>query len=238
MSTVDQFDSDLPSLRARLSAMGGLAEEQLAGALEAVRRRDLQLARRVAAADAELDRRDAAVEAAALRLLALRQPLAQDLRETVAALRISAALERVGDLAKNIARRAESLMDHNRPPAETAIFRMGEIAQRQLADALDAYGARDVAGALDVWKRDVTLDELHNSVFQDLIVDMTRDSRLVSQGAQLLFVAKNIERVGDHTTCIAEMTYYVANGRPLSGERPKASASSSIIDKETLSTRK
>lgn len=226
------FDSDLASLRARLAEMGGLAEEQLAGAIDAVRRRDLPLARQVAEADAALDRQEAEIEEVALRMLALRQPLAQELRETVAALKVATALERVGDLAKNIARRAESLSDHHRPKAETSIIRMGQLAQQQLSDALDAYGARDTNAALDVWRRDIVIDELHNSVFHDLIVQMTREPKLVSQGAQLLFVAKNLERVGDHTTFIAEMTYYVAMGRALKDQRPKGDPLYPILDPE------
>ena len=217
----DSFDSDLPSLRARLAEMGGLAEEQLARALDAAKRRDLPLASRVASQDAELDRREAGIEETALRMLALRQPLAQELRETIASLKISATLERVGDLAKNIAKRVESLLDHNRPKAEAGVMRLGELAQQQLSDALDAYAARDTAAAMDVWRRDVEMDELHNSLFHELIVQMTYEPRLVSQGAQLLFIAKNLERVGDHTTLIAEMTCYVAEGRSLRGEWPK-----------------
>lgn len=228
----DSFDSDLPSLRARLAEMGGLSEEQLAGALDAARRRDLPLARKVAAADAELDRREGEIEDTALRMLALRQPLAQELRETIASLKIASTLERVGDLAKNIAKRAESLLDHNRPKAEAGVMRLGQMAQQQLSAALDAYAARDTTAAMDVWRRDVQMDELHNSVFHELIVQMTYEPRLVSQGAQLLFVAKNLERVGDHTTLIAEMTCYVAEGRSLRGERPKAETQFPILDED------
>lgn len=221
VARLDDFDSDLPSLRARLAEMGGLAEEQLSQALDAARRRDLPLARRVAAADVELDRRESAIEGTALRMLALRQPLAQELREAVAALKIATTLERVGDMAKNIARRAESLSDQNRPKAEAGIIRIGQLAQQQLSEALDAYAARDTARALEVWRRDIEIDELHNSVFHDLIMQMTYEPRQVGQGAQLLFIAKNLERVGDYATFIAEMTYYVAMGRSLPDERPK-----------------
>lgn len=215
------FDNDLPSLRARLAEMGGLAEEQLFGAVDAVRRRDLPLARKIDRNDTELDRRENEIEQTTMRMLALRQPLAQDLRETIATLKIATTLERVGDLAKNIARRVESLSDHNRPRVDGPILRMGRLAQAQLADVLDAYGARDTDAAVDVWRRDVEIDDLHNSVFRELIQQMTQEPHLVSQGAQMMFIAKNLERVGDHTTLIAEMTYYVVVGQPIGDARPK-----------------
>ena len=213
------FESDLNTLRARLAEMGGFAEEQLAMALAATSRRDKAAASRVVMRDAELDRREIEVEELALRTLAFRQPLAQDLRETVAALKIASTLERIGDLAKNIARRAPALMGDERPRVEVGIARMGRLAQAQLADCLDAYGAQDSAKAEDVWRRDVEIDELYNSIFRDLIALMTKSPRLVNQGAHLMFLAKNLERIGDHTTFVAEMTYYVVVGEPLADDR-------------------
>lgn len=215
------FDNDLQSLRARLAEMGGFAEEQLEKALSAVIARDLKLSRDVVIRDAELDRREVSVEELALRTLAFRQPLAQDLRETVAALKISSTLERIGDLAKNIARRVPALMDDARPRVENGLIRMGKLAQSQLAACLDAYSAQDAAAAKAVWSQDVDLDELYNSLFHELITQMTQSPRLVSQGAHLMFLAKNLERIGDHTTFIAEMTYYVVVGEPLLDDRPK-----------------
>ena len=224
------FENDLQSLRARLAEMGGFAEEQLANALSAVSRRSVEMARSVVARDAELDRREAAVEELALRTLAFRQPLAQDLRETVAALKIASTLERIGDLAKNIARRVPALLDEARPAVEAGISRMGGLAQAQLADCLDAYGAQDSASAKDVWRRDVELDELYNSIFRELVTQMTQSPRLVNQGAHLMFLAKNLERIGDHTTFIAEMTYYVVVGSPLGDDRPKGAPLVPLMD--------
>ncbi|MCI4665012.1 MAG: phosphate signaling complex protein PhoU [Neomegalonema sp.] len=215
------FENDLQTLRARLAEMGGFAEEQLAKALNAVSARDPALARLVVIRDSELDRREAAVEELALRTLAFRQPLAQDLRETVAALKIASTLERIGDLAKNIARRVPALLEEDRPRVDVGIARMGRLAQAQLTDCLDAYGSEDAVKAKDVWARDVELDELYNSLFRELISQMTQSPRLVSQGAHLMFLAKNLERIGDHTTFVAEMTYYIVVGAPLSDERPK-----------------
>lgn len=219
--TVSGFNADLQTLRTRLSEMGGLVEEQVSNALSAVKRRDLALAQRVIDADHEIDRREVALEEMAVRTLALRQPLAQDLRETIAALKIASVLERIGDLSKNIARRVSILAEGDRPRVDTAILGMGQMAQTQLSDVLDAYGARDTQAAVDVWRRDVEIDDIYNSLFRDLVAQMTQDPKLVGQGAQLLFIAKNIERIGDHTTAIAEMTYYVVIGRPLGDDRPK-----------------
>ncbi|MGD1869361.1 MAG: phosphate signaling complex protein PhoU, partial [Neomegalonema sp.] len=176
---VSAFESDLQELRARLSEMGGLAEEQLSESLDAVRRRDLPLARRVITKDLELDQREIALEELAVRTLALRQPLAQDLRETIAALKIASTLERIGDLSKSIAKR-ESPMSETDLAAiggerlNNSILGMGQLAQTQLSDVLDAYGARDTAAAVNVWRRDVEIDELYNSLFRELIDLMTR----------------------------------------------------------------
>lgn len=208
----------------QISALGGLAEEQLASALDAIRRRDIPLGRRTVAADATLDQQEAQIEEHALRILAFKQPLAQDLRETVATLKIANTLERVGDLAKSIARRAEAFSNVEPRRAEEGVRRMGQLAQSQLADALNAFAARDTVAAIALWRRDVEIDELYNSVFRDLISDMTRDPSMVELGAQLMFIAKNLERIGDHTTFIAEMTYYVVIGQPLTEERPKGEA--------------
>lgn len=229
---VSAFDSDLQTLRARLLEMGGLAESQLSNALDAVRRRDLPLASEVVGRDAELDQREVSLEEMALRTLALRTPLAQDLRETIAALKIASTLERIGDLAKNIARRVRGLSNVTQPRISAGILRMGQLAQAQLAEVLDAYAARDTVAAVAVWRRDVEVDELYNSLFRDLVTHMTHEPGMVSQGAQLMFVAKNIERIGDHTTFIAEMTYYVVIGQPLGDDRPKGDPMFAVLDPE------
>ena len=231
------FDADLLTLRARLSEMGGLAEEQLALSLDAVRRRDRPLAHRVVEGDVELDRREVALEELAVRTLALRQPLAQDLRETIAALKIASTLERIGDLAKNIARRSTSLTYGERPRVDASILRMGQLAQGQLSEALDAYGARDTAASVMIWRRDIEIDELYNSLFRELIAQMTQDPKMVGHCAQLLFIAKNLERIGDHTTFIAEMTYYVVIGQPLGDDRPKGDPLFPMLDQHGLSDR-
>lgn len=213
--------ADLAALRVQVSALGGLAEEQLARALDAIRRRDIPLAQKTVAADQTLDARAQEIEEHALRILAFRQPLALELRETVAILKIANTLERVGDLSKSIARRVEAFAATEPRRGESGVLRMGQLAQSQLADALTAFASRDTVSALELWRRDVEIDDLYSSVFRDLIADMTRNPTTVEFGAQVMFVAKNLERIGDHTTFIAEMTHYVAVGRALTDERPK-----------------
>jgi len=218
---VTSFDTELEGISARISEMGGLAEEQLTQALEAVRTRDSQLAEEVIGADQRLDGLEMKLEETAIQTLALRQPVASDLREIVAALKIASTLERIGDLAKNIARRAKYLNERQPLKVSTSILRMGRQTQVLVAEVLDAYTARDTALAVSVWKRDIEIDEIYNSLFRELITYMMEDPRVIGLCSQLLFIAKNLERIGDHATFIAEMTYFVAEGTPLGDNRPK-----------------
>lgn len=218
---VRSFDEDLQALGAQIAEMGGLAEEQLTRALEAVANRDSELADAVIAADKRLDYMEHTLEDAAIQIMALRQPMAGDLREVVSAIKISSTLERIGDLAKNIAKRAKFVNQAQPLKVSSSIVRMGKQTQRLVSDTLDAYTARDTALALAVWERDVEIDEMYNSLFRELITYMMEDPRVIGLCSQLLFVAKNLERIGDHATFIAEMTYYVVEGRPLGDDRPK-----------------
>jgi len=215
------FDAELQTISARLSEMGGVAEEQLALALDAVRVRDSALAEEVILADRRLDLMEMKLEELAIQTLALRQPVASDLREVVASLKISSTLERIGDLAKNIARRGKYLNQNQPLRISSSIVRMGRQSQILLTEVLDAYTARDTDLAVSVWNRDVEIDEMHNSIFRELITYMMEDPQLIGLCSQLLFIAKNLERIGDHTTFIAEMTYFVVEGRPLGDNRPK-----------------
>lgn len=218
---VTSFDAELQGFSARISEMGGLAEEQLSQALEAIRLRDSAIAGEVIRADRRLDVMEEKLEDLAIQTLALRQPMASDLREVVAALKIASTLERIGDLAKNIARRAHYLNQRQPLRISTSIVRMGRQTQNLVAEVLDAYTARDTALAVSVWKRDQEIDETYSSLFRELITYMMEDSRTIGLCSQLLFVAKNLERIGDHATFIAEMTYFVAEGKPLRDTRPK-----------------
>lgn len=219
---VSSFDDDLRAVSARIAEMGGLAEEQLTSAIEAMVTRDSELAAEVIRSDRRLDNMEMALEKNTIEVMALRQPMAQDLREVVAAFKIGSALERIGDLAKNVAKRTLVLNQNQPIRVMASIGRMGKQTQMLMAEALDAYTARDTALAVSVWKRDVEIDEMHNSIFRELITYMMEDPRTIGYCSQLLFIVKNFERIGDHTTFIAEMTYFVVEGRPLGDERPKS----------------
>ena len=219
---VSAFDEDLREISSRISEMGGLAEEQLGQAIEALQNRDSELARQVIRSDKRLDRREVDLEQFAIQVMALRQPMAGDLREVVAALKIASALERVGDLAKNVAKRTLILNQSGPVGCMPSAVRMGRQAQALLSEALDAYAARDIEASVSVWKRDVEIDQMHDSVFREVVACMTDDPRTIALCSQLLFVVKNFERIGDHTTFIAEMTYYAVEGRALGDDRPKS----------------
>lgn len=210
--------------------MGGLAEEQLGSAIEAMRDRDTALAQEVIRIDKRLDQMEMDLEQAAIEVMALRQPMASDLREVVAALKIASTLERIGDLAKNIAKRTIVLNQSENVKVVSSIARMGKQTQTLVAEVLDAYTARDTALAVSVWKRDFEIDEMHNSIFRELTTYMMEDQRTIGLCSQLLFVVKNLERIGDHATFIAEMTYFVVEGKPLGDDRPKSNHWDGLTD--------
>ncbi|WP_118135975.1 phosphate signaling complex protein PhoU [Oceanicella sp. SM1341] len=218
---VSAFDDDLLAVQAKISEMGGLCEELLSNALDAVENRDPKLAEEVILRDKRLDRLEFEVEELTTRIMALRQPMAQDLRVLISCLKMSATLERIGDLAKNIARRAIYLADQRPAKLSASVVRMGQRTLQQLNEVLDAYTSRDTALAVSVWRRDVEVDEIYNSLFREVVTYMMEDPRTIGLGSQFLFIAKNLERIGDHTTHIAEMVYYVVEGEPLGDDRPK-----------------
>ncbi len=224
--TVKAFTEKLESLAACVAQMGGLAEAQLANAIEAIGKRDTGLAERAVGGDREIDQLQQSIEDQALKLLALRQPMAVDLRETLAAIKIANELERIGDLAKNIAKRAIVL--NREPPIRLtqSLARMGRQALAQLKHVLDAYSDRDANGAENVWRHDGEIDETYNSLFRELLTYMMEDPRTIGLCTHLLFVAKNIERTGDHATNIAEVVYHMVSGGHLATERPKADTTS------------
>ncbi|MEO0362705.1 MAG: phosphate signaling complex protein PhoU [Pseudomonadota bacterium] len=218
---VKSFDEDLIELRARISEMGGLAETLLSMALDSLEKRDAELADAVVERDKRLDALEFEVERLATQLIARRQPMAQDLRLVISAMKLSTTLERVGDLAKNIAKRSKHLAGSRQLTVSNSVVRMGKLALAQLTEVLDAYVKTDVETAVAVWRRDVEVDDAYNAMFRELVTYMMEDPRTISLGSQLLFAAKNIERIGDHATHIAEMIYYVAKGEPLGDDRPK-----------------
>ncbi len=220
--TVTGFDDELRTLSQILVAMGGKAEESLADSVHALARQDHSLAEHVIARDDAIDDAEREIEEKAVLTLAKRQPVAGDLREVMAAIRISSDLERIGDLAKNIAKRVLVLNQTMLPQSVMlGLENMSEKALLQLKDVLDSYTRREVDVALDVWARDQEIDAMYNSVFRELLTYMIEDPRLITGCTHLLFVAKNIERIGDHSTNIAETVHYLVTGEPLSDDRPK-----------------
>jgi phosphate transport system protein len=221
--TVKSYDRDLEALGRRISEMGGVAEKMLSEAMEALSSLDVELARRVIASDPRLDLLQREIEENAVLTIARRQPMAVDLRECIAAIRISGDIERIGDLAKNIAKRTLKIASEARlPRAIVGLKSMHEIAATQLKDSLDAYALRDIERAQAVWENDADLDSLEDSVFRDLLTFMMEDPRNISFCTHLLFCSKNLERIGDHTTNISETVYYLVTGESLPMDRPKA----------------
>ena len=218
---VTAFDEDLVQVQARISEMGGLCEELLSKALESVQARDIDLAREVIERDRALDLMEVALEESVVKVIALRQPVAADLRVLIAAMKIASTLERIGDLAKNIAKRAIPLSGATHGKITTSIVRMGRQTLVQLSDVLNAHASRDVDLAVQIWNQDYEIDEMYNAIFREVVTYMVEDSRLIGMGAQLMFIAKNLERIGDHTTHIAEMVYYIVRGTPIGEDRPK-----------------
>lgn len=228
---VKSYDRDLEELGRRIAEMGGVAEQMLAEAMEALSAFNVDLANRVVASDPRLDALQREIEENAVLTIARRQPLAVDLRECIAAIRISGDIERIGDLAKNIAKRTLKIASDARVPrAIVGLRSMHEIAAMQLKDALDAYALRDVERARAVWENDVDLDALEDSVFRDLLTFMMEDPRNISFCTHLLFCSKNLERIGDHTTNISETVIYLVTGEPMPAERPKTRVSGLCAD--------
>jgi len=226
---VKSYDEQLNHLSSRIAEMGGLAEAQLTEALSAMARRDTALAARVITGDDAVDALEREVDQAAIRLLALRQPMAGDLREVVAALKIANILERVADYAANVAKRATAISQLPHVEPARSVPRMGRLVVQMIHDVLDAYNGRDSRQSFDIWKRDAEVDELYDSLFRELLTYMMEDPRNITACTHLLFVAKNIERIGDYTTNIAEIVYYLVEGEPLADDRPKADTTSFAV---------
>jgi phosphate transport system protein len=220
--TVKAYDKELDTIERHIAEMGGIAEKMVIDAVDALSSADSQLAHQVIATDQRLDVLQREVEDLAVMTIAKRQPVAIDLRELIGAIRIAGDLERIGDLAKNIAKRSMKLgLEARMARAIVGIRHMNEVATELLKDVLDAYAQRDVDRAREVWERDVDLDALEDSVFRDLLTHMMEDPRNISFCAHLLFCSKNIERIGDHATNIAETVVYLTTGHELPTERPR-----------------
>lgn len=210
--TVKAFDHEIGQLRGLIAEMGGLAESAIDRAMRALQRADHALAQVVRDDDRRIDALAAEVERLAVQVIALRAPLAIDLREVVAALKIAGVVERIGDYAKNIAKRVPLTDSDERIEPVSTLPAMARMASAMVRDALDAFAARDAGAAVDVCDSDGALDDFYDSIFRTLVTYMVENPRTIGQVAHLLFVAKNLERIGDHATNVAEMVYFAATG--------------------------
>ena len=217
--TLKAFDEDIERLRALISQMGGLAEHAIGEAMRCLMQRDAEGAEQVVADDKKIDVLEIETERRAVQLIALRAPMAGDLRDVVAALKISGVVERIGDYAKNIAKRVPLLENVGKIEPLSLLPEMARIATGMVHDVLDAFVERDAAAAVAVCERDAAVDDFYDSVFRTLLTHMMENPHNIGQSAHLLFVAKNLERVGDHATNIAEMVYYAATGEHMA-DRP------------------
>jgi phosphate transport system protein len=218
---VQAFDEELSAIKNQIAHMGRLAEMLLANSIEALKRSDIKLATEAIAQDNELDILERQIETQAVQTIAKRQPVARDLREIVAAIHIAADLERIGDLAKNTAKRI--LLGSEPVPKKlmNGLLQIAVLAKLQLHEVLESYATADAVRAMKVWREDEELDALFNSVFRELLTYMMEDSRNIGFCAHLLFVAKNLERIGDHATNISEKIFYLVNGQTIDEARPK-----------------
>ena len=228
--TAKAFDVDLQELARMVAEMGGLAEKQIADSVDALAKRDAELAARVVAADPLIDALQREIEQKAVLTIARRQPMAVDLREIVSALRIANDLERMGDLAKNIGKRVAALTgDFHPQKLIRGVEHMASLVLGQLKEVLDSYASHDLERALEVWKSDEEVDALCTSLFRELLTYMLEDPRKIASCTHLLFCTQNIERMGDHATNIAETVYYMVEGQALAEERPKGESTASFI---------
>ncbi|WP_127090955.1 phosphate signaling complex protein PhoU [Aquabacter cavernae] len=225
--TVTAFDAELKEIGRKVVEMGGQAERLVIDAVNALIRRDTALAHRVILLDASVDAIQREIEEKSILVIAKRQPMAVDLRELVAAIRIASDLERIGDLAKNVGKRVLAIEGEYHPQKLVrGVEHMSDLVLEQLKEVLDAYAGKDPAKALAVWRRDSGIDTMYTSLFRELLTYMMEDPRNISVCTHLLFCAKNIERIGDHATNIAETVYYMVSGETIAEERPKADISS------------
>ncbi len=230
---VTSFELDLKKLRDMIAGMGGLVERAVADAATALLEHDPDIATSVVALDPQIDAEEHAVEQFAVRLLALRQPVADDLRQVVAALKVITDLERIGDYAANIAKRSLVINQVASSFSLSGLGQMALLVQQNLKSSIDAVGEADPQKAIAVWRADQMVDDLYNTIFRELITYMMEDARSITACTHLLFIAKNLERIGDHTTNIAELTYYAVTGENLPDFRPKGDQTSAYVHATT-----
>ena len=226
---VKSYDQELKRLRNMMTQMGGIVETQVALAADAIMQRDAASATRAVEEDPKVDALEREVESFVIRLLALRQPVAGDLRQIVAALKITGDLERIGDYAANVAKRSIVLSQFSLPYSLAGLAHMARMVQGQLKSINDALGENDAEKAVEVWRSDQVVDDIYNAIFRELITYMMEDPRNITPCTHLLFIAKNLERIGDHATNIAENLYYAVTGETLPDSRPKGDTSAYAV---------
>jgi len=210
--TVKAFDDDINALRALIAEMGGLTEDAIDNAMKALTTRDEELAQKVVEGDKRIDELDAQIEKLVVQTIALRAPLADDLREIIAVLKISNVVERMADYAKNIAKRVSTINRSKQVEPLTLLPSMAQIAREMVKGALDAFVARDPVRALQIIDRDRAVDDFYNSIFRTMVTFMMENPKMISESTHIMFIAKNLERIGDHATNIAEMVHYIVTG--------------------------
>lgn len=225
---VSSFDRDLAELNQMVARLGGMAEQQLAAAIDALENRSADRLEAIISADGELDDLEFSINERAIEVIAMRSPMATDLRRIVAALKVGSVLERIGDYAKNIAKRTRVIIAEERDPRDSiSVARMAGLVQQMLNQVLDAYATGNDELAMEVWDRDQEVDQMHTSLYSEVLGKMVNVGDMAAVHSHFLFIAKNIERVGDHTTSVAEQVYFLVHGVMPGDERPKADAASS-----------
>jgi phosphate transport system protein len=226
---VKSFENELNRLRNMISDMGGMVEHQVADACDAVINRNSEAATAAVAQDPQVDAAEKEIEQFVIRLLALRQPMAGDLRQIVSSLKITGDLERIGDYAANVAKRSVVLQQFSMPYTLSGLAHMTQLVQQNLKNVIDAVGEGDSDKALEVWRSDEAIDDIYNGLFRELITYMMEDPRNITPCTHLLFIAKNLERIGDHATNVAETVYYAKTGETLLAARPKGDTSAYAV---------
>lgn len=224
---VSSFDRDLADLNRLVARLGGLAEQQFAAAIDALENRDVSSIDDIIAGDSALDRLEQELNDRAIEVIATRAPMARDLRSILSAVKIASVLERVGDYAKNIAKRSRVIIQEETNRSDTiSLARIADIVQGMLRQVLDAYATGNAEQAMDVWARDQEVDALYSSLHGDVLAMIAKGAEQASVSSHFLFIAKNIERIGDHTTAVAEQVYFQVHGSMPTDERPKADLAS------------
>jgi phosphate transport system protein len=226
---VKSYDQELKRLRNLMTQMGGIVETQVALAADAILQRDAAAATRAVEEDPKVDALEHEIDTFVIRLLALRQPVASDLRQIVVGLKITGDLERIGDYAANVAKRSIVLSQLPVPFSLAGLAHMARLVQGQLKSVIDALGENDIEKAVEVWRSDQVVDDIYNAIFRELITYMMEDPRNITPCTHLLFIAKNLERIGDHTTNVAENLYYAVTGESLPDARPKGDTSAYAV---------